>query len=249
MDGQNPQPAATTVIGADTRDVIRAEVARRMAGSPEPVPLYYIECRCLDDQGNLPDRGKHGYLGEGDFCAKHIRAAVKAQKFGPKDFRGPIHCPEESDSISTCATCGCAIVCSPTADCIETELDHWTDNPGHPSTAKEWREFSLCLNDIERSVHVPTEEAEWGRIVAIMVRETPWVPWSVKRTWSRVIFIPGDGYQTDSEVCDSGFQDKQWKAIRYMTPKLARQARDEFRAAKADVRVVRLRPNISRSLP
>ena len=146
-----------------TLDEIRAWVGERMAGSPEPVALHWIECVCRDGNGRLTE--KHGYLGDGDFCGKCIRAAVKEQGFGSHDHRCEKsgHDVEESESDRECASCGRALVCVLDDVGVENELTHWLlKDYGPPKTPKEWREFSLCL--------VEPPEAEIPRIRAVIAR-------------------------------------------------------------------------------
>ncbi len=131
-----------------TLDEIRAFVTERMAGSPKPVALHWIECVCRDSNGLRTD--EHGYLGEGDYCGKCIRAAVKEQGFGARDHRREksVHDVEESDRTRVCDSCARALVCVLTPEGVEEELTHWLGENGRhgpPKTPVEWREFSLCL--------------------------------------------------------------------------------------------------------
>lgn len=155
------------MIDSATRDVIRAEVARRMAGSKSAQQHTHIECNCPD----LKHRRAEYDIG----CFCPSCASKAAVKLGyPATDTSP-EAPGEDDNLQFCQDCGALITTEGlTADGINEELDHWRANPKRPQSADEWLEFSLCLAaDPPRRDDDPTDEETWEKNVAVMMRETP----------------------------------------------------------------------------
>lgn len=158
------------IIEPATRDVIRTEVARRMAGSKEAQQHTHIECNC-DDL-----RHRHAEYDVGCFCPPC--AAKHAVSLGYPATDTEPETEGLDDNAKFCETCGALITTEGlTPDGIDEELSHWVLNPQRPNSAAEWREFALCLADPEREPgreYDSTDEQNWERIVAVMLRETPW---------------------------------------------------------------------------
>lgn len=169
------------IVDEATRDVIRTEVARRMADSKPAQQHTHIECWC-------PDR-KHrrNVYDTGCFCPSCASKAAVALGYPATDTDSEAEGPDDSPQF--CEDCGVLITTEGiTADGIDEELTHWMKQGG-PKTASDWREFHLCLAaDVERekradrvlrgaalSIEVyRMEEIDWARIVTIVMRETPW---------------------------------------------------------------------------
>ena len=134
---------------------VRAWVAERMKGSPEPVDACRITCLCGEHE-EFETEGDDGEM----YCEGCIGAAVDRLGFEEGDFV-LVQDPDEEDRPRWCD--GCEALFVGELENVDEELDHWLADDHHaPSTPEEWREFSMCL--------VEPPDAELPRIRAVIAR-------------------------------------------------------------------------------